>query len=130
MTQKLLKRRLIVGPVMAAMFVCGLTATAQDMGWEGTVLPSILVAALSSFGFVCYLGRSERRQARRPIVVPKVSLIVAAGVISSLVIRLGPPILVYGLLAAGLAMTLALAISAAYELMRGTCADAPLQERR
>ena len=130
MTQKLLMRRLIGGPVMAAMIVYVLTAMAQEMGWQGAVLPSIVVAALSSFGFAWYLVRSERPQARRPIVAPKVSFIVAGGVTCTLLIGLGPPILIYGLLVAGLAMALGLVISSAYELMRGTYADAPRQARR
>ena len=130
MTQKVVKRRLIGGPVLAAVSVYGLNAMAQEMGWEGAVLPSILVAALSSFGFGWYVVRSERRQTRRPLLVPKVNLIVAGGVTSTLLIRLGPPFLIYGLLVAGLAMTLGILISSAYELMRGTYADAPGQARR
>ncbi|MGH3331275.1 MAG: hypothetical protein ACRDPJ_08180 [Nocardioidaceae bacterium] len=130
MTQELVKRRLVVGPVMAAMFVYGLTAMSKAMGWEGAALPSILGGGLGSFVIAWYLVRSERPQAHRPITQVRVGVIVAAALNGMLLIRLGPPVLVYGVLVAGLAMSLGLVISSGCELLHGTYADTPGQDRR
>jgi len=123
MSQELLKRRLIVGPLMAAVGVFAIWAMSEDMGWEGAFQPSILVGGLGSIGFACYLVRSERPQAHRPIAQVGTAFIVAAAVIATLFIRVGPPAVIYAVLVAALAMSLGFAISAAYELREGTYAD-------
>lgn len=123
MTQQLLKRRLVVGPIMAAVGVYAIIAMSEAMGWQGAALPSLLVGGLGSFGFAWYLVRSERPHAGRPVVQAGAGLIVAAVVTSALLIRLGPPGLVYAVLVAALSMALGAAISSAYELRQGTYAD-------
>lgn len=60
MTQELLRRRLILGPIMAAVSVFAISAMSKDIGWRGALLPSVLVGGLGSFGFAWYLVRSER----------------------------------------------------------------------
>ena len=130
MTQELLKRRLIVGPIMAAVSVFAISATSRDMGWGGAFLPSVLVGVLGSFGFAWYLVRSERPQAHRPIAQVGAGFIVAASVIAMLLIRVGPSVLIYAVLVATLAMSLGYAFSSAYELHQGTYADTEHQQNR
>lgn len=95
----------------------------EDRGWAGALLPSVLVGGLVSFGFAWYLVRSERPQAHRPIAQVGAGFIVAASLLAFLVIRVGPPALIYVVLVATLAMSLGFAISSAYELRQGTYAD-------
>jgi len=130
MTRGLLKRRLILGPIMAAVSVFTISAMSKDMGWEGAFLPSVLVGGLGSFGFAWYLVRSERPQAHRPIAQVGAGVIVAASVIAMLFIRVGPPALIFAVLVAALAMSLGYAVSSAYELRQGTYADIEHQQNR
>ncbi len=131
MTQELLRRRLIVGPIMAAVSVFAISGMSKDMGWAGALLPSVLVGGLGSFGFAWYLVRSERPHVHRPIAQVGAGFIVAAAVIATLFIRVGPPALIYAVLVGALAMSLGYAISAAYELRQGTYAGTePGQNRR
>lgn len=100
------------------------------MGWEGAALPSILVGVVASCGFAWYLVKSERALATRPPTQARVGLIVGAAVIGTLLIRLGPPALIYVLIVAGVAMFLGGVISSVYELVRGTYAEAGRQHNQ
>lgn len=69
MTQELLRRRLIVGPIMAAVSVFAISGMSKDMGWAGALLPSVLVGGLGSFGFCVVpgqIGKTARPPSHRP----------------------------------------------------------------
>ncbi len=123
MTQQLMKRRLVLGPIMLAVFVYAITAMSKDMGWHGAAVPSIIVGVLGSFFWAWYMVRSERPRAGRPAVHVSAGFIVAAVVTGTLLIRFGPAGLVFAVLVAGVAIFLGGTISSAYELRRGTYAD-------
>ncbi len=124
MSESLLKRRLIIGPLFCALAVFTAIGVAEEAALTGMVAPGLFAGALSSLVIAWLFIRSDRRKARRLSPAKVGTGVVLAGTGGSAWVA-APGGVVLVLLVLGLGFFLGVTLSAAYELWRGTYAEEP-----
>lgn len=121
MTERLLQRRLIGGPILAALFAFAVWVLVQEMHRSGLFTLSILTMSLAIGPlFSIAIVHSDRRTT--PMSGPPlgVAAVVVAIAIGLFFLRFAPPGFLLAVVALGFAASVGMMASAVYELRRGT----------
>jgi hypothetical protein len=114
MSISLLKRRLVIGPVFGLGFGYLLWL------YTDSFAPTMLIGGLLSIPVGVLLIRSERRAPRRMPITPPVWVIAGAAFGVAVLLRFAARTFLIPLCVVGFALFLAIAWTAAYELLKGT----------